>query len=56
VVKVMYFDAPTQNEAIHAPWDVKAVLSVNGALVLVLGLVPGGLMALCASAIASLLI
>ena len=56
VVKVMYFDAPTQDAAIQAPWDVKAVLSVNGALVLVLGLVPGGLMALCASAIAALLI
>jgi NADH-quinone oxidoreductase subunit N len=27
------------------------VLSVNGALVLVLGLLPGGLMALCADAI-----
>jgi NADH-quinone oxidoreductase subunit N len=56
VVKVMYFDAPTQDAPIQAPWDVKAVLSVNGALVLVLGLVPSGLMALCASAIAALLI
>jgi len=56
VVKVMYFDAPTQVAAIHVPWDVKAVLSVNGALVLLLGVLPGGLMALCASAIAALLI
>jgi NADH-quinone oxidoreductase subunit N len=56
VVKVMYFDSPTQDAAIQAPWDVKAVLSVNGALVLVLGLAPGGLMAICASAIAALLI
>jgi NADH-quinone oxidoreductase subunit N len=56
VVKVMYFDAPTQDAAIQAPWDVKAVLSVNGALVLLLGLAPGGLMAICASAIAALLI
>ena len=56
VIKVMYFDAPTQEAAIDASWDVKAVLSVNGALVLLLGLVPSGLMALCASAIAALLI
>lgn len=56
VVKVMYFDAPTQVAAIQVPWDVKAVLSVNGALVLLLGVLPGGLMALCASAIAALLI
>jgi NADH-quinone oxidoreductase subunit N len=56
IVKVMYFDAPAQTAAISAPLDVRAVLSVNGALVLVLGLVPGGLMALCAQAIAALLV
>jgi len=55
LVKVMYFDAPTQTAGITAGMDVRSVLSVNGALVLVLGLVPGGLMALCAQAIASLL-
>ena len=55
VVKVMYFDPPTQTAAVRAPLDVRAVLSVNGALVLVLGIVPGGLMTLCAQAIASLL-
>jgi NADH-quinone oxidoreductase subunit N len=31
------------------------VLSLNGALVLVLGIVPGGLMTLCAQAVAKLL-
>ena len=55
VVKVMYFDAPTQTAAIEGGADVRAVLSVNGALVLVLGILPGGLMTLCAQAIASLL-
>ncbi|WP_342129136.1 NADH-quinone oxidoreductase subunit NuoN [Hydrogenophaga sp. OTU3427] len=55
VVKVMYFDAPAQTAAIEAGADVRAVLSVNGALVLVLGIVPGGLMALCGQAIAVLL-
>ena len=51
VVKVMYFDAPITATTVSAPLDVRAVLSVNGALVLVLGILPGGLMALCAQAI-----
>ena len=56
VIKVMYFDAPTQTAAIVAPMDVRAVLTLNGALVLVLGLVPGGLMALCANAIQAMMV
>ena len=55
LVKVMYFDEPIQTAGIEAGTDVRAVLSVNGALVLLLGVVPGGLMALCAQAIAQLL-
>ena len=55
VVKVMYFDEPVHTEAIHAPADIRVVLSINGALVLVLGLFPGGLMALCARAVASMM-
>jgi NADH-quinone oxidoreductase subunit N len=55
VVKVMYFDAPITATTVSAPLDVRAVLSVNGALVLLLGLVPGGLMALCARAIVQML-
>ncbi len=51
VVKVMYFDAPLTATTVSAPLQVRVVLTVNGALVLVLGLVPGGLMALCADAI-----
>ena len=56
VVKVMYFDAPTQTAAIEASFDARSLLTVNGALVLVLGIVPGGLMTLCAQAIASLMV
>jgi NADH-quinone oxidoreductase subunit N len=56
LVKVMYFDAPTQTAEIVAAADVRSVLMLNGALVLVLGIVPGGLMALCAQAVASLFI
>jgi NADH-quinone oxidoreductase subunit N len=51
VVKVMYFDAPLTAARVSAPIDVRVVLTVNGALVLVLGLLPGGLMALCADAV-----
>ncbi|MEZ5639761.1 MAG: NADH-quinone oxidoreductase subunit NuoN [Burkholderiaceae bacterium] len=55
VVKLMYFDAPAQTAAIEAPADVRIVLGINGALVLLLGIVPGGLMTLCASALASMM-
>jgi NADH-quinone oxidoreductase subunit N len=51
VVKVMYFDAPITATTVTAPADVRVVLTINGALVLVLGIVPGGLMTLCAQAI-----
>jgi NADH-quinone oxidoreductase subunit N len=51
VVKVMYFDSPITATTVSAPLDVRAVLSVNGALVLILGIVPGGLMTLCAQAV-----
>ncbi|TXI73299.1 MAG: NADH:ubiquinone oxidoreductase subunit N, partial [Limnohabitans sp.] len=55
VVKVMYFDEPVTATTVSAPLDVRAVLSVNGLLVLVLGIVPGALMALCAQAVKSML-
>jgi NADH-quinone oxidoreductase subunit N len=51
IVKVMYFDDATDNSPIHAPAHARAVLSINGAAVLVLGILPGGLMAMCAQAI-----
>jgi NADH-quinone oxidoreductase subunit N len=55
VVKVMYFDEPVTATTVSATTDVRVVLSVNGLLVLVLGVVPGALMALCADAIARML-
>ena len=51
VVKVMYFDEPITATTVTAPLDVRVVLTINGALVLLLGLMPGGLMALCARSI-----
>jgi NADH-quinone oxidoreductase subunit N len=51
VVKVMYFDEPITATTVSAAADVRTVLFVNGALVLLLGIFPSGLMALCAQAI-----
>ncbi|MFZ5566277.1 MAG: NADH-quinone oxidoreductase subunit NuoN [Pseudomonadota bacterium] len=55
VVKVMYFDEPITATTVSAPLDVRAVLSINGLLVLGLGILPGGLMALCAQAVAAMI-
>jgi NADH-quinone oxidoreductase subunit N len=55
VVKVMYFDAPITATTVAAPADVRIVLTLNGALVLGLGILPGGLMTLCAQAIVKML-
>jgi len=56
VVKVMYFDAPAVNNAqpISAPADAGVVLAINGALILLLGLLPGGLMTLCSQSISAI--
>jgi len=51
VVKVMYFDKPITVTTVSAPAEVRIVLCLNAALILLLGLLPGGLMALCARAI-----
>lgn len=52
VVKVMYFDEPKGVDgALVRGGGVTALLAVNGLLVLGLGLLPGGLMAVCRDAI-----
>ena len=55
VVKVMYFDEPVTATTVSAAADVRVVLSLNGLLVLVLGMVPGALMALCAQSVKTML-
>jgi NADH-quinone oxidoreductase subunit N len=55
VVKVMYFDNPTQTADITPAKDVSIVLGLNAALLLVLGLLPSGLMDLCLGAITAML-
>lgn len=51
VVKVMLFDEASDTETISASTEMRVALSLNGAAVLVLGILPGLLMATCASAI-----
>ncbi len=51
VVKVMYFDEPTQGAIVQGHGAAGVLLMANGAAVLVFGLLPGGLMALCRDAV-----
>ncbi len=47
VVKLMYFDQPTDNAPIAASFDMRLVLSANGLAVALFGLFPQVLMSLC---------
>lgn len=51
IVKLMYFDEPVQSAPIEASSDMRLALSVNGLAILVLGILPGPLMNICAIAI-----
>jgi NADH-quinone oxidoreductase subunit N len=51
IVKLMYFDDPTETTAIGGSVLMRAVLSVNALLVLVLGVIPGQLLQLCQRAL-----
>jgi len=52
VVKVMYFDRPAaEMPAVLVGTGVSAMLAINGAAVVLFGVLPGGLMALCRDAI-----
>jgi NADH-quinone oxidoreductase subunit N len=47
IIKLMYFDAPTDESLIQAQPDMNLLLSLNGIGVLALGILPQSLMALC---------
>jgi NADH-quinone oxidoreductase subunit N len=51
VVKVMYFDEPQSAAPIDAGLEMRVALSANGLAVLVLGILPGPLLALCLAAV-----
>lgn len=46
VVKVMYFEAPLDKTPVTSSWDMKVMLTLNGGVLLVLGVVPGYLFTL----------
>jgi NADH-quinone oxidoreductase subunit N len=51
IVKIMYFDDPTDEEPITAYGGARALLMVNGLAVIVLGILPGPLMNACLQAV-----
>ncbi|KAB8042386.1 NADH-quinone oxidoreductase subunit NuoN [Janthinobacterium aquaticum] len=51
VVKTMWFDEPADSNALVVHGDMRVVLALNGVLVLVLGVMPNSILAVCASAI-----
>jgi NADH-quinone oxidoreductase subunit N len=51
VVKLMYFDDPVDTTPISSTVDQRALITVNGLAVLLLGVTPGWLLALCQRAI-----
>jgi len=53
IIKLMYFDKADSMTAIKSSKQMRVVLSINGLLILFLGLAPNALMALCLSALAS---
>ncbi len=50
VVKVMYFETPLDESPIKYPRDTHIAITINGLLLLVLGIVPGYLFTLCQAA------
>jgi len=50
VVKLMYFDAPLDTKPLAMDGGAQALLSINGIVLVFLGLLPGALMGLCVTA------
>jgi len=50
VIKLMYFDEPETMSAIKATQLMRTVLTINGILILLIGLAPNSLMRICLSA------
>lgn len=53
IIKLMYFDKPESMTAIKASKQMRIVLTANGLIILVLGLLPDSLMQICISALTS---
>lgn len=55
VVKTMWFDEPADTSVIAVPMDMRVALSINGVAIVVLGLMPGGLLGACMTAMSKTL-
>ncbi|GMQ96520.1 MAG: NADH-quinone oxidoreductase subunit NuoN [Gammaproteobacteria bacterium] len=51
VVRLMYFDKPVDTSAIESRMDMRMALSINSLAILLLGIFPGSLIAICIDAI-----
>jgi len=51
IIKFMYFEKPDDDTPLETDFDMRAVMSANGLVVLALGIYPGALMALCATVV-----
>jgi NADH-quinone oxidoreductase subunit N len=51
IVKLMYFDAPESHEKLYMQPDSTLLVSINGLAVLMLGIMPNTLMAICAASV-----
>lgn len=50
IVKTIWFDDAADTSAIHTPADMRVVMSLNGMAIVLLGIIPGGLLAVCYAA------
>jgi NADH-quinone oxidoreductase subunit N len=50
VVKTIWFDEPADVSPIATPFDMRVALSLNGIAIVLLGVMPGSLLAACLSA------
>ena len=54
IVKLMYFDDPKDASGVAGPPEMRALISINGLALLLLGIFPGLLMGVCVTAVNSL--
>jgi NADH-quinone oxidoreductase subunit N len=50
IVKTIWFDEAADTSAISTPLDMRIVMSLNGVAIVVMGVIPGSLLAVCYSA------
>lgn len=53
IIKLMYFDKATESEPIECATDLRWVFSINAGLILLIGLMPESLLALCKQVVMS---